>query len=127
MIKEVLILSDDFSKDMPLFDFNEGQITISGKAMPEFAKLAWIPFLEKLKEYLEKYDKLNIDFMLDFYNSSSNMYISDMFRILKEYRKKCSCNITWWYFVRDEDCKADGELYQQSFTTLNINLKKRKE
>lgn len=123
MIKETkIILNDPTSVDMPLFIFDGEYISISGKALPEFAPLAWKPFLDKLREHILTISKVTVDFKLDYYNSASSRFITDMFTILDQNRLKCTPIINWYYFKLDEDTMADGEMWKDTFKRLNIAL-----
>jgi hypothetical protein len=125
MIKEIKTIceeEDENSKDMPLFLFAGDYISITGKALPEFAPKSWYPFLEKLREHVLTVNKIQVDFKLDFYNSSSSRYITDMLDILSENRLKCTPLIHWYYFKEDDDTFADGEMWQEAFKKIKIVL-----
>jgi hypothetical protein len=65
MIKEIKTIceeEDENSKDMPLFLFAGDYISITGKALPEFAPKSWYPFLEKLREHVLTVNKIQVDF-----------------------------------------------------------------
>lgn len=128
MIKETKIIHeelDENSKDMPLFIFDGENISITGRAMPEFAPKSWYPFLEKLREHVLTVEKLIVDFNLDFYNSSSSRYITDMFDILNRNRTKCVPYVNWYYYEADDDTLADGEMWRDAFRNIKVNLIRR--
>lgn len=128
MIKETKIIHQDSNPaDMPLFLFDGEHISITGRALPEFAPLAWFPFLEKLMEHIFDLEKVTVDFKLDFYNSSSSRFITDMFDILDKNRLRCVPTVNWHYFEADEDTLADGEMWRDTFKNVKINLISRDE
>jgi hypothetical protein len=107
--------------DVPVFNFCDNIITISGRAIPEHAAVAWFDFLDKLKVYVKSTYHLTIDFKLEYYNSSSSMYITDMFHILSNCRA-CKAVVNWYYYPADETSMENGEIYKESNSKVTVNL-----
>jgi hypothetical protein len=111
---------EDGVKDMPLFEWTENSVTLTGKAFPENSALAWSEFINELIEYFDKQEeKINreeffVNFILDYYNSSSAVFISKMFEILQQNSKKRNCVVNWYYFDADDGGLEDGETYRDS-------------
>lgn len=131
-------------RNMPLFTWEDSKgaeledsryltassITITGRAFPEFAAMAWSPFILKLETYFtNKQVKLidrptfvvNID--LDFYNTSSTIYITMIFVILQNNWSKCDCVVNWHYSEEERD-ESEGEMYRDSllYRKIKVNL-----
>ena len=105
--------------DMPHFEWTGKSCTLTGHAKPEFAPDAWSPFIEDLQLVFQNMQKERrsefiINFKLEFYNSSSNIYISKFFALMQEYSHKCKMKVNWYYFEKDDDGLADGEMYRDS-------------
>jgi hypothetical protein len=113
--------------ELPVFDFNGETIIISGRAIPEHAGMAWVSFLEDLKVYVLQHKKLTIEFKLDYFNSASSRYITDMFNILEESAKTTKSTVNWYYFQADETTFENGEIYQERARKVKINLIERHE
>jgi len=109
-------------QDNPVFTFNDEVINITGRAIPELASLAWCGFLEDLREYVKSKNRLLVNFKLDYFNSSSSRYITDMFSILSEYARQCRTTVNWYYFEGDETTYENGEIYQERNLKIKINL-----
>lgn len=111
--------------DNPIFDFNDEVINITGRAIPELASLAWCGFLDDLKQYIKSKTRLIINFRLDYFNSSSSRYITDMFSILSEFSRQCRTTVNWYYFDGDDTTMENGEIYKERNLKIKVNLIKR--
>jgi glucan-binding YG repeat protein len=112
----------DRLNEIPKFDFDQNEINITGRSIPEFAAPAWFDFLEELRIYIKKRNLLYLNFKLDYYNSSSSIYINDMFNVLTENAKICRSTVNWYYFEADETTMEDGEIYKEQHPKIKINL-----
>ena len=117
--------------DMPKFIWTDNSVTLIGRAIPEFAIQAWAEFMVTLNNYFKDIPmkmldrkKLTVDFKLDFYNSASSIFITEMFRVLQSNWGKCDITVNWYYFEADEDTEADGEMYRDSnlYKKITVNL-----
>jgi hypothetical protein len=120
--------------DMPKFIWTENSVTMTGRAMPEFAIQAWVEFMYTLNKHFEPIqmkmldrETFTVNFKLDFYNSASSIYITEMFRVLQSNWSKCDCIVNWYFFEADEDTEIDGEMYRDSnlYRKVKVNLIKR--
>jgi hypothetical protein len=120
---ELETLPRDLNIDMPGFawDFNNDTIYIYGKSKPENANIAWPVFIRNLKNFIKGRRKILIDFKLDYYNSSTNIYISDMFSILSA-NTDCRATVRWYYFTADLDTVEDAEFYIENNPYVTIEL-----
>ena len=111
----------------PVFTFNNEEISITGRAIPELASLAWCGFLHDLKEYLKKVERLTINFKLDYFNSASSRYITDMFSILSDNARNCKATVNWYYFDGDDTTMENGEIYKERNLKIKVNIIKRND
>lgn len=114
-------LDDDLQKDMPKFEWHDNTVEINGHAKPEFAPQAWQNFIQNLNEFLNDKKEIVINFKLNYYNSASNRFITEMFIILtKNY--KLHPVVNWYHFKNDEDSIEDAEIYQENYPKVKVNL-----
>lgn len=114
-------LTSVVDSDMPEFLISGNILTIKGKALPEFADMAWIPFLNRYIDFIKKHKEIVINFDLD-YNSSSSRFITDMFRITSMNWPFVKCVVNWYSFPEDENNLANIELYKESNPKITFNL-----
>ncbi|MCK9429258.1 MAG: DUF1987 domain-containing protein [Candidatus Omnitrophica bacterium] len=105
---------------LPVFDYLDNIITITGRSNPEDAIETWIPLLNEIKIRIEKYNKLTINFKLEAFNTASSMYFNNIFSELEKYNNN-EIIVNWYYDPYDEDMEYFGEIYQERFK-LNFNL-----
>jgi hypothetical protein len=114
-------LGEDLQQDMPRFFWHENTIDICGHAKPEFAPLSWQNFLKNFSEFLKDKKSIIVNFKLEYYNSASSRFITEMFVILtKNYKLKPIVN--WYYFKDDEDSVEDAEIYQENYPKIKVKL-----
>lgn len=116
-------------KDMPHFEWTENSVTVTGKAFPENSALSWGGFIQDMKEFFENQEikhnrePFTVNFKLDYYNSSSAIFISKMFEILQHNWEKRNCIVNWYYFEADDDgAGADGEMYRDSSLYKKVKI-----
>jgi hypothetical protein len=104
-------------------------VKLTGKAIPDMAHLAWKPFIYDLIDYFRispgsvfNRQKFTIDFCLDFYNTGSSKYLSEIFHTLQLNSNKCEIIFNWYYFEADEDSLADAEMFKESRLNSNIQI-----
>lgn len=104
------------------FDFDNGEILIKGRSIPENS----IEFYKPLTEALESYSgspkadtKVNIQ--LEYFNTSSSKCILDVFKKLEKINSGGSnVIINWHYEEDDEDMLEAGEDYE---AIINVPFK----
>jgi hypothetical protein len=116
---------ENIVNDIPKFEFDNDVITISGKSIPFDAAQVWGIFVKQLELYLEERTKIEINFKLDIFNSSSSLYLTRIFEILNVKRMKIGIIVNWHYFAADESMEELGEIYKERNNYLEFNLKKR--
>lgn len=92
---------------------------MEGNSRPENVRDFYYPIIDTLKEYFEEqYNKENINqnksfkfnFKLDYFNSSSAKFISDILVIVKKaVENGIDIKIYWYFEDGDEDMKEVGE------------------
>ncbi len=114
------------NKNIVIFEFSGGIITISGRSMMEDPLDEWGKFITNVRVYITGKRKLTVDFMLDGISSSNSLYLTNLFSVFNEHKYKCKIIINWYYWEADEVMQFLGEHYQERNPKLNFNLKVRK-
>ncbi|MEO1652782.1 MAG: DUF1987 domain-containing protein [Bacteroidota bacterium] len=97
------------------FDNQTGALEISGRSIPENSYQFYEPLLSWLDEYASKpKEKTILTFKLDYFNTSSSMYILGILKKLEKlYSSGHDAEIKWFYDVDDEDMLQTGEDFNQ--------------
>jgi len=100
-----------------IFDPEEGLYEMEGNSRPENVRDFYYPIIDTLRDFFddfvkqEKKDKsFRFNFKLDYFNSSSAKFISDILVVVKTYSEKgVNIKIYWYFEDGDEDMKEVGE------------------
>lgn len=92
------------TRTTPFILIDQGEITIKGRSIPEDSFLFYEPVVDAFREYVLKPAKHTmINIHLEYVNSGSKKYISNIFTILeKSYLEGNGYEITWAYDSDDE-------------------------
>ena len=104
------------------FDSSTGMLELAGSSFPENASEFFNPIIDWLQQFmLEVTGKITLNFKLDYLNSSSIKFVSDMLEKLEMYHKGGGdVQINWYYDENDEDIQEMGEdLKEDFFNVLN--------
>jgi hypothetical protein len=96
------------------FDFQNGELLISGRSIPENSVEFYEPVIAWLDEYKTSNGKaLKIDIKLEYFNTSSSKCILDLFKKLEELKEvQKDIAIKWFYEEDDEDMEEAGQDFQ---------------
>ena len=94
-----------------IFNYNNGELVISGRSIPENSIEFYKPIIEwlELLKVSDK-DKIVLDIKLEYFNTSSSKCILDVFKKLEEIKavgKEAS--IRWFFESDDEDMEEAGQ------------------
>lgn len=102
------------------FDANSGVLELSGSSYPENTTEFFRPLIDWIQKYfLNVTGKLTLNIKIDYLNSSSIKYLSDMIDKLENYHKSGGAvELNWYYKEDDEDIMEMGEEIKEdvSFT-----------
>ncbi len=108
----------------PLIHFNAHQclLEIKGRSIMENSKKFYEPIIGNwLNEYIEQAkEHTTVNIELEYFNSSSSIWIFQLFRKLQKLYKKTGKVVINWYYT-DEDNLEAGEDYQP-LTSIPFNL-----
>lgn len=113
------------TKSSPTVNFNgvTGKCELIGSSYPENASEFYAPVFEWLNGYMtEVSGEITFDFKLNYLNSSSIKFVSDLVDRLDKYGKiGITVVINWYYKEEDEDIKELGEEFKEEVTcTFNL-------
>lgn len=124
-MKTLSIAATDKSPKI-LFDPLKNIFEMEGNSRPENVRDFYYPILDTLREYFDfvaQDQKLISDsedmpfrfnFKLDYFNSSSAKFISDILVVLKDFNEKGIQFKVYWYFEDgDDDMKEVGEDFSE--------------
>lgn len=108
-----------------LFDTTNCIFEIRGNSRPENVRDFYFPLIYKIRKHFDKIiEKNNVDtykekafkfnFKLEYFNSSSAKFISDILVVIKELHDKGLNLKVYWYFTDgDEDMEEVGEDFSE--------------
>ena len=96
------------------FNFQNGELLISGRSIPENSVEFYEPIIAWLDEYKSSNGSgLKIDIKLEYFNTSSSKCILDLFKKLEELKEGTKDIAVSWYFEEDdEDMEEAGQDFQ---------------
>ena len=94
---------------------------MQGNSRPENVRDFFYPIIDDLKKYFEKIDEeklevkaITFNFKLDYFNSASAKFISDILLIIQKYAKAgFNIKIYWYFDDGDDDMKEVGEDFSE--------------
>jgi len=120
--KQVQSQDSEASKDMPSFVFDENTIKIEGRATPEFADFSWWPFLDMIKDFMSNKKNVKVIFNLDYFNTSSSRYVTEMFSIFSQFYPSCIVSVDWYIDEDDEKSETNVEIIKESHPKVKLNI-----
>jgi hypothetical protein len=110
--------------EVPTFNFDKitRTIDIEGNSIPEDAQEVWRDFSRDIKEFIYRYEDVVINFKLDIFNTTSSLYLNNVFSFIQGLDKEhYQVIINWYYLEIDEDNYELGEEYKERFD-IKFNL-----
>lgn len=100
------------------FNSLTGECTIEGVSLPENASEFFIPIIGWVSSYmLEVNSRLIFNFRIDYLNSSSIKFLSDLFDKLEMYHLAGGdVTATWFHDEDDDDLQMMGEEFGEDIT-----------
>jgi hypothetical protein len=107
------------------FDPDNQKFELEGNSRPEDVRNFYFPIIEKLRKYFDNIlengtqdfyqeNPVKFVFKLEYFNSSSAKFISDIFVLIGNYSKKgINVKIYWYFDEGDEDMMEVGEDFSE--------------
>ena len=121
-MKTINIASTEKSPNV-IFDPRKHIFEMEGNSRPENVRDFFYPIIDALKEYFDDFIKsnhkndpeiFNFNFKLEYFNSASAKFISDILVIVKNnYENGLKMKINWYFEDGDEDMKEVGEDFSE--------------
>lgn len=97
-----------------LFNKITGQLSITGKSLPEDAVSFYLPVINWLNNYVKStVNETQIVFNLVYFNTSSSKQLFKIFTLLKELSQTVPVKIIWRFDAGDKDMLASGERFSK--------------
>lgn len=108
---------------LPTVSFKaEGELKISGRALPEDAAKFFTPLLSWINAYT--YPEFNIEINLDYFNTSVSKQLLDLFKIIDNKKDVQTVNVKWMYEDGDDEMLESGEIYQEILPRFHFTFQK---
>jgi len=101
---------------------SNGELKITGRALPEDASTFFRPLLDWLRAF--RADEVNIEFNLDYFNTSVSKQILDMFKIIEGNPANKVIKIKWMYEDGDDEMLESGEIYSEMLKRFHFTYHK---
>jgi hypothetical protein len=101
---------------------SNGELKITGRALPEDASTFFRPLLDWLRNFSA--DEVNIEFNLDYFNTSVSKQILDMFKIIEGNPANKVIKIKWMYEDGDDEMLESGEIYSEMLKRFQFTYHK---
>jgi len=112
---ESLIIENTNKTPKVFFNALNGKMELVGRSIPENSFQFYEPLLQWIDEYAKSpQDQTTFTFKLDYFNTSSSMYILGILKKLeKMYVDGKNVKVFWYYDSEDEDMLQTGEDLRQ--------------
>ena len=108
---------------LPTISFkSSGELKITGRALPEDANSFFRPLLDWLRIFSA--EEVNIEFNLDYFNTSVSKQILDMFKIIEGNPANKVINMKWMYEDGDDEMLESGEIYSEMLKRFQFTYHK---
>jgi hypothetical protein len=112
------------TKTTPAIEFNyqTGDLLISGESYPENSAEFYKPIFSWLNKYIEAKKDINFSFKLTYFNTSSSKAILDIIELLENYHLNGGKVMLNWYFEEEDDDIEDSGIEFTSDLQMPYNL-----
>ena len=117
------------TKKTPEIDFNHltGELVLNGRSIPENTAKLYEPLLEWISEYIkEPQNNTNLHLKLQYFNSSSLLWIMQVIKLLSKINKKGSILLINLYFENDDFDFENIELFKSLIHLIFDNIQEPK-
>jgi hypothetical protein len=120
MIEDLLINGTD---SLPTVSFKiNGDLKLTGRALPEDAAKFFRPLLEWVKDFSA--DEINFEFNLDYFNTSVSKQLLDLFKSIEKNTDNKTIKMKWMYEDGDDEMLESGEIYEELLPRFQFTFHK---
>jgi len=85
-------------------------VSFTGNCYPENAAEFFVPIFDWLREYVKQFERIEVDFKVNYFNTSSSKCFLIILEILEEFASSNGkVMVNWYYREDDEDMLESGE------------------
>lgn len=111
------------TESVPTISFKtNGEIKMEGRALPENAFKLFEPLIGWARKVSIK--EINIEFNLDYFNTSVSKYLYDLFKEFENNSKVENVNLKWMYEDGDDEMLESGELFEEMLPNIKFTFHK---
>ena len=104
-------------------DSTTGHIVLAGISIPEDPHEFYAPLNEEIDTYIQHpAEKTKLEFMLEYFNTSSTLIIRNLIRRLGTLTSSKDLEVVWYYEESDEDMLEAGGEFKQLFPEIKFDL-----
>jgi len=104
-------------------DASAGKILLAGISIPEDPYEFYSPVENEIDSYLKNpAESTNLEFQLEYFNTSSTLIIRNLIRKLSNYADETKLKVQWFYEAYDEDMKEAGDEFKKLFENLDFDV-----
>lgn len=98
------------------YDSSSGTLLIHGDSYPENVTQFYGPVFEEIRSALSKTERFTVQFMLNYFNTSSAKYIFDILALLEDAQAHGKAvSVVWYYPGNVEIMREHGEDFADEF------------
>ena len=119
--KEDLIIQG--TDTLPTISFkSNGELKISGRALPEDATQLFKPMLDWLSGFSS--DEINIEINLEYFNTSVSKKLLDLLKLIENNEDYKVITLKWMYEDGDDEMLESGEIYKELLPRISFSFHK---
>lgn len=123
-----MIFTLEKTKRTPSVELSEKMLVVKGECYPENIAEFSEPIMENVQAVLEKARVFDVIFELIYFNSSSAMFLFDLFNMLDDAAGNgCEIAVKWRYAADDDSMEEAGADFEDAFENASYELEPRDE
>ncbi|MCG8700876.1 MAG: DUF1987 domain-containing protein [Bacteroidales bacterium] len=108
-MEEIIVKGTSSSPEIEFY--NNGELKMSGKSMPEDVNTIFNPLIDFVKSL--SISRVTFNFNLEYFNTATSKKLIDLLQHLDKNNKVDDIQINWHYEEGDEDSLETAEIYQE--------------
>lgn len=118
-----MIFTLEKTKRTPSVELSEKKLVVKGECYPENIAEFSEPIMDNLRDVLDKTQALEVIFELIYFNSSSAMFLFDLFNMLDDAAGAgCEISVKWCYAADDDSMEEAGADFEDAFEHASYML-----
>ena len=123
-----MIFALEKTKRTPSVELSEKKLIIKGECYPENITEFSEPLMENVRDILDKVPELEVIFELTYFNSSSALFLFELFSILDDAAANgCEIAVKWRYEADDDSMEEAGTDFEDTFEHISYALEPQDE